>query len=201
MKGTRDSYIRMVEQWRKTLESRDDRERSFNDITWRILEIKEEKDGIKGTIMIGGSKCCITIFKSGTITLARSKSNPFEVVKNFAANILIPASLAIIQGYNDGTETPASENKCKHCGNEYATQDDLREHIDTEHVRIETMIDNDIKMRDAEDDFDEKSEITEQAKKKRKAPEMSEENVISDSDLLAQMNNAIKISNDKRERD
>ena len=84
LKGTRDDYLRMVESWRKLLESRDETERSLNGVVWKLTTVKSEKDGIKGTIIIGGAnKCCLTIFKSGTIMLARAKANPFETVHQF----------------------------------------------------------------------------------------------------------------------
>ena len=83
--------------------------------------------------------------------LARAKANPFETVHQFASKVLIPASLSIIQGKNEDMTENEFENKCKHCGKHFATQDALRDHIDDEHVRIENLEENEIDMREIEE--------------------------------------------------
>ena len=111
----------MVDYWRKLLESKDGREKTFNGKNWKILHVKAEKDSIKGTINIGAKgahKCIITVFKSGTMLLATAKSFSFDVVLDFASNILIPISRNIIKGKEteESIGIQAVEIRCKHCG-------------------------------------------------------------------------------------
>ena len=83
----------MTEYWRDLLKSKDSSVRKHDGVLWKFLNVKKEKDGIKGTVSMGecfDSKCVLTVFKSGTILLARSKGSPFEVVKEFASRVLIP---------------------------------------------------------------------------------------------------------------
>ena len=124
----------------------------------------------------------ISIFSSH----ATKASHSFAVVQDFSAAILIPilrnlieevGKGAVKEGSGDlGTEG-AADTDCSQCGEQFNCQGSLREHIDDLHVAPES------------------------GKRKRFNSEGSAQKpaVIPDGDLIAQMSNAIRILNDKRE--
>ena len=105
--------------------------------------------------------------------------------------MLIPILKDLIKGKEDSLEATVTENnevveegeicliheidKCKNCGATFKTQDQLRIHIDAEHILLEP------------------------AKRKRYNSEGSATKLIPEADLISQMSEAVRIVNDKRE--
>ena len=104
---------------------------------WKFTNVKQEKDGVQGTVQIGYGnsvqKCGLSIFNSGTIMITRTKSFTFKVVQDFAGKILIPIAKEILDGKQIELNTAEAQVECKQCKKLFAMENELRNHIDDEH--------------------------------------------------------------------
>ena len=82
-------------------------------------------------------RCGVSIFNSGTITIARTKSLSFKAVQEFTGNVLIPIAKRILDvkpfELSNATE---SSIKCKQCEKLFVLEDELRKHIGVEHILL-----------------------------------------------------------------
>ena len=102
IKGSSEEYIEALKAWKDILENNDSRDRAFIDIRFKCGSFKKEKDGTKCTVSITKknkvAKCILTIFKSGTILVIRTRPSDIIAVLDFSSEVLIPILKGMIAG-------------------------------------------------------------------------------------------------------
>ena len=90
-----------MERLRQALGRKDARERTYGKVTFKIMAPLFDRNSTKSVVCIKGlgqwAKCCLTIFRSSTISIARVKLHTIEVVIDFTTNIVIPMLKTLIE--------------------------------------------------------------------------------------------------------
>ena len=139
--------------------------------------------------------------------VARTKSFSFKAVQEFVGKILILIAKRVLTGKTVIINTANKVNtvntvntECMQCEKIFSGEDELRKHIDAEHVlQISEDTENILSDNVIEETIEE-NVMRSTEKLKRKRTSSNESKSFSDKDILEQMNNAIKIVNNKREK-
>ena len=139
--------------------------------------------------------------------VARTKSFSFKAVQEFAGRILIPIEKRVLIGKKVVLNTVNKVNtvntvntECMQCEKIFSGEDELRKHIDAEHVLMISEDTESIVSDNVIEEMMKENVMRSTEKLKRKRTSSNESKSSSDKDILKQMNNAIKIVNDKREK-
>ena len=96
IKGSSDDFVGAIQVWRRILETKDDGEKTFENLIFKLSNFKVEKDCVKCIVSSRDksstmTKCTLSIFKSGTIMISRVRNQEVNAVIKFASGVFISA--------------------------------------------------------------------------------------------------------------